>query len=114
MRTPLIRLEIVTRVERLLAIESVSAAVQASGGWIDDVNFFSNILVVIHFSLPSGGSAVFLQAIAAAGLHIDEAAASALVRAEALIDNNPMSGALRITFVHDDPDMRRTVPMVPG
>jgi hypothetical protein len=107
-------LEIVTRVERLVAIEGASAAVRAADGWIDDVNFFSNILVVIQFSLPSSKCNVFLQAIAAAGLHIEEAAASALVQAEASIEDNSVSGALRITFVNDEPDIRRTVPMVPG
>lgn len=114
MRIPRVRLETITRSDRFVCVESASAAIQDAGGWIDDVNFFSNISVVIQFMLPPAAVDAFLAAITTAGLPVDVAAAAALVAAEPLPGTDTIAGSLHITFVHSDPDLRRTIPVVPG
>lgn len=114
MRTPRIRFEAITRTERFVVVENASAAVQAAGGWIDDVTFFSNLSVVITFSLPPGTSDAFLEALAMSGLRVGAAAAAALKAAESQPDIDTIGCSLQITFVHSDPDLRRTIPVVPG
>lgn len=114
MRTPRIRLEAITRADRFVVVEKASAAVQAAGGWIDDVTFFSNISVVIMFSLPPGRSGKFLEAIAISGLEVGAAATVALEAAESQLGADAVGCSLQITFVHDDPDSRRTILAVPG
>lgn len=114
MNTSRIRLEAITRIDRFVVMESANAAVQAAGGWIDDVNFFSNISVVVSFSLPRGTTGEFLTALAAAGLRIGDAAGASLAEADLKPGSDAVRGSLHISFVHDDPDLRRTIPVVPG
>lgn len=114
MHTSRIRLEAITRIDRFVVVESANAAVQAAGGWIEDVNFFSNISVVVTFSLPKGTTGDFLKALAAAGLRVGDAAGASLAQADLQPGSDAVGGSLHITFVHDDPDMRRTIPVVPG
>jgi hypothetical protein len=114
MRTPRIRLETVTRSDRFVCVESASAAIQAAGGWIEDVNFFSNVSVVIQFSLPPGAVDAFLAAVTAAGLPVDSAATAAIIAAEPPPGADTIAASLNITFVHEAADLRRTIPMMPG
>lgn len=113
MRAPRIRLESVTRSDRFVCVDSASAAIQAAGGWIDDVNFLSNIAVVIQFSLRPAAVDAFLAAITAAGLPVDAAATAAIIAAEPPHGTDTIAASLNITFVHQAPDPRRTIPIVP-
>jgi hypothetical protein len=48
-------------------------------------------------------------------VHIDAAAMQALgERAEAEAAEAEVSGSLSVTFIHDEPDLRREIPAVPG
>ena len=110
-----VNLAAVTRAERKSVINSASEAVQACGGWIDDVNFFSNLSVAIRCYVPSGRSTLLGERLEKIGLSLDGKGLDALARAA--VENDPASELLcflSITFFHDEPDMRQVVPSVPG
>lgn len=114
MPDPLIRLIAVTRADRNEIISEVSASVAAVGGWIDDVNFFSNISVVLRFVIPSASGPALALRLAAQPLQVDTKSLDSL---SALLTHRPgkeIVCSLQITFFHGDPDLRRHVPSVPG
>lgn len=105
----------VTRSERQVAISSASQAVQDSGGWIDDVHFFSNVSINIRCVVPAGGANRLLDGLASLPLGLDEAEMAAFARsASGFSSGEELEFSLQITFVHDEPDLRRHVASVPG
>lgn len=110
-----VNLAAVTRAERKSVITSASEAVQACAGWIDDVNFFSNLSIAIRCYVPSAKATLLGERLEKIGLSLDGTGRDALARATA--ENEPASELLcflSITFFHDEPDMRQIVPSVPG
>ncbi|MDH4442656.1 MAG: hypothetical protein QE284_20000 [Rhizobium sp.] len=114
----LVMLTGVTRVERKLATLHVIDAVNRLGGWIDDIRLYSNLMSTIRLTLPAGAFGPLVAALATEGIAIDPlpdpgiapgpaGATSADPRAE-------QSATLQLTFLHDEPDLRREVPAVPG
>jgi hypothetical protein len=100
-------LDSVTRVERHLAVDAASAAIQQAGGWIEDVHFFSNLSVTLRAMMPAATLAGLSAALDAAGIGL-----SSPPTVTDGADETPVS--LRITFLHEEPDLRRKVPSVPG
>lgn len=101
-----------TRENRLLATDAAKDAITAGGGWIENFQLFSNKMTSIHFEMPADALPAFIERLAALRMQLDE---DALVRAR---DASRASGDLRvtlqITFIHDEPDLRREVLAVPG
>jgi hypothetical protein len=115
MSRPDVRLSAVTRAERHAVIDATSNAVSGVGGWIDDVNFFSNLSAALRFVIPVSGASALGPKLLAIGLRFDTAVIAALDQAAvAGSDKSELIVSLNVTFVHDDPDLRRTVPAVPG
>lgn len=105
----------VTHAERQSVIDAISALVGELGGWIDDVHFFSNISVAIRSFLPDASAPEFGERLQRLGLKLAPSSLHDLAAFE------PAPGAgeeiicsVQITFFHDEPDLRRTVPSVPG
>ncbi len=114
MPDPLIRLTAVTRADRNGIISEVSDSVAAVGGWIDDVNFFSNISVVLRFVIPSASGPALALRFADQPLQVDTEGLNSL---NALLTHRPEKEiicSLQMTFFHGDPDLRRHVASVPG
>jgi hypothetical protein len=88
----------------------------AAGGWVTDHAFFSNIATTFRLVLVPAGLARFRDLVVAAGVHLDgesEAAIQVLLeKQEGLPEEIPAS--LNVTFIHDEPDLRREIPAVPG
>ncbi|KQW31345.1 hypothetical protein ASE36_03550 [Rhizobium sp. Root274] len=104
----LIMMTAVTRVDRRLATQLVFDTVNRLGGWIDDTRMFSNVMNTIRLILPSGAFSSFAQALCEAGIAIDPPQNQG---------GNPDAermATLQITFIHDEPDLRRDVPAIPG
>lgn len=115
MPRPDVRLSAVTRAERHAVINATSNAVSDVGGWIDDVNFFSNLSAALRFAIPFSGVSALGLKLLAIGLRFDTADIAALDQAAAAgPEKSELIVSLNVTFVHDDPDVRRTVPAVPG
>lgn len=116
MRPRIIMLTGVTHANRHQVTAEINDAVVSSGGWVTDHTFFSNIATNFRMVLAPEGLARFRDLVNAAGVHLDdesEAVISALMAKEkGLPDELPAS--LNVTFIHNEPDLRREVPAVPG
>jgi hypothetical protein len=105
------RVEMISRAER---------AISESGGWVLDHHLFSNLAVSIAFEVDARKVGALHKALRETGLVIASESESRLAElsegaAEAGAEPpNELSGYLQITFVHDDPDLRRAVPSIPG
>jgi hypothetical protein len=105
----------VTRLERQAAIHSATQAVQDGGGWIEDVHFFSNVAVNLRCIVPTAGVERLAGALGSLPLGLTPDDMTALARAASRNpDGEELEFSLQITFVHDEPDLRRHVPSVPG
>ena len=94
-------IEAVTRAECNGVLLAVREAIQASGGFITDRHLYSNLSATIVFELPGAHLPALADGLTAVGLSIKRLPE----------DGERMPNcALSITFVHDDPDMRRDVP----
>lgn len=105
----------VTHAERQSVIDAISAVLGELGGWIDDVHFFSNISVAIRSFLPVGRVSEYGERLQRLGLKF---APSSLHELD-VFEPAPGVGeeiicSVQITFFHDEPDLRRHVPSVPG
>ncbi len=99
-----LRLEIVTKIERNQAITKIKDAIGCAEGWIADHKLFSNNSASLSFEIPSKAIELFLLKLNEAGFKPE------------IIGNKPTANdedircGLAITFVHNEPDMKREVP----
>lgn len=106
----IVMLSAVTRVERKAATSFVFDTVNRLGGWIDDVHMYSNLMNTIRLTLPAGAFADLLKALEEGAIAVDPP--------EGLGDiGDPAAermATLQLTFIHDEPDLKRAVSAVPG
>lgn len=98
----------VTRVERRSATQHVFDTVNRLGGWIDDTRMYSNLMNTIRLTLPAFAFKAFVDALDEAGIVV-----------EPLQDlgGDPKAermATLQLSFIHDEPDLHRDVPAIPG
>jgi hypothetical protein len=98
------RLSIITKIERNKALSLIRDCVSAQGGWIVDHTLFSNIAATLNVEIPLASLPEFKTALSRAGLSAK--AEEALPTGE----TGDIRGALSITFIHNDPDLKQTVP----
>ena len=81
----------------------------AQGGWVEDVRLYSNIMTKINLVIPANKIAGFVSALNGQGIHVEAAAdaVKAAGDAEARL-------SLQLTFIHNEPDLIREIPQVPG
>lgn len=106
----IIMLSAITRIERKGATSFVFETVNSLGGWIDDVHMYSNLMNVIRFTLPADAFASLITALEEGGITVEPATTPSPGRDP----QRDVMATLQITFLHDDPDLRRDVPPVPG
>lgn len=106
----IVMLSAVTRVERKAATSFVFDTVNRLGGWIDDVHMYSNLMNTIRFTLPAGAFADLVAALEAEAILVEPSASLGDLRDPAA----ERMGTLQLTFIHDEPDLKRDVPSVPG
>jgi len=104
----------ITRRHRLAATDTAKEAISASGGWIDDFHMYSNKMICIRCQIPAAGMERLCTRLEADGIRLDEDSLrrSATLTAEG--GGKEVSTALQLTFITDEPDLRREVPAVPG
>ena len=106
----IIMLSGVTRVERNVATSLVFEAVNRLGGWIDDLHMYSNLMNTIRFTLPAGAFVDLVTALEAAGIAVEPVEGLGEIR-------NPATermATLQLSFIHDEPDLKRDIPSIPG
>jgi hypothetical protein len=100
----------VTRAERAIA---------ESGGWVLDHHLYSNLAISLSFEIPAERGAALLDRLEATELNLAPESISELrsyaqgLEGGAGCDGD-VTGYLHITFIHDEPDLRRDVPAIPG
>ncbi|HYP00803.1 MAG TPA: hypothetical protein VER76_11480 [Pyrinomonadaceae bacterium] len=117
-----LRLEGFTRDDRHAMISRVRAAFTTSDASILDFRMFSNLSLSIIFELPVQSIAELEAALLATGLRLSAASRELLCGwqqryDEGACESQPqaeITGALQITFIHHEPDLRLDVPPIPG
>ena len=110
-----LRLDGFTKAERIGMTARVSEAITRAGGWITDFHLYSNILSCINFEVPIANLDKLAASLQETDLHLSQESLEQLMPAN---DSTPkekeLVGTLQITFVHNEPDLLREVPAVPG
>jgi len=104
-----------TTAERLSITDRVSEAISQAGGWITDFHQYSNISLCINVEIPNANLPRLAASLQEAGLKLSQESLEQLTPAEkSALHQEDVGGTLQITFVHDEPDLYREVPAVPG
>lgn len=101
-----------TRAERHAVTAQASDAVIACRGYILDYNQFSNMAVCFTIEIPPARLADLRDRLAA--LDIDLKPPAPEEQALAADAPEEVAASLRITFIHNEPDLRIEIPAIPG
>ena len=99
-----LRLDLTTKMDRTQTLTVIPRLINGCGGWVIDHTLFSNISASIIFEMPLAATGDLLARMEAAGYRPN------------LRDEYPtgtegdVRGSVAITFIHDEPDMKRDVP----
>lgn len=113
MSSRLVSLNAVTAADRQETTDAIRQLIAEAGGWIEDFVLFSNISLMIRCAISAEAAAAFGNALLDIGLKIDTSELAALTQPESN-GKDEKACTLNITFFHNEPDLRRTVPSVPG
>ncbi len=108
-----LRLNGITRVDRLAMTCRLRQAITDSGGFITDFRQFSNKSICLNFEIESSHVARLHAALLATDLQLSAETEESLESLEGE-QGAEVAGTLQATFVHDEPDLRIPVPAVPG
>ncbi len=102
-------------------ISRVKEAIQQGGGDILDFHMFSNTAICINFEVSLENIEKLRSSLMATGLRLNPESrdllagcCNQLAKVEESAKATEVSGALNITFIHSDPDLRIEVPPIPG
>jgi hypothetical protein len=110
-----LRLDGFTKAERIGMTARVSEAINQAGAWIIDFHLYSNILICINFEVPSANLDRLAASVQDTGLHLSQESLEQLIPAnDSTLKEKELVGTLQITFVHNEPDLLREIPAVPG
>lgn len=108
----LLQLRGITRINRLTATDAAKDAILACSGWVDDFQMFSNKMTCLRFEMPAPRAATLTSKLADSKITLDR---ECLNQAQDISKRDgDMWVTLQLTFLHDEPDLRRVVMSVPG
>ena len=110
----MIRIEGVTREPRNEMIARVSQAIREAGGSIIDFRFFSNLLLFISAEVGVNDIGTLREKLIACGLNLDTRSTFQEETVPEAPRQESVPFHLVVTFIHDEPDLRITVPAIPG
>lgn len=105
-----------SRRSRFAVMADVDDLVLACGGWIEGHTLMSNLVINFRFVLPGSGWRQLAGRIAAHAITLDGPSKAGLeqLSASAMDGDSERAGSLAISFIHDEPDLKREVPAIPG
>ncbi|MBD3883692.1 hypothetical protein IFO70_18155 [Phormidium tenue FACHB-886] len=110
-----LRLSGFTKAERIEMTNCVSEAINQAGAWITDFHLYSNVLICINFEAPIADLGKLAASLQKTGLDLSQESIDQLTLAhESALKQKELVGTLQITFIHNEPDLLREVPAVPG
>ncbi|MEH6525928.1 MAG: hypothetical protein V7723_07620 [Sneathiella sp.] len=98
------RLSIVTKIERNTALSQVRDYVSEQGGWSVDHTLFSNMAATLNVELPMVSLADFITSLEQAGY------SPKTETPPPAGDGGDIRVSISLTFIHNDPDLKQTVP----
>lgn len=98
-----LRLQIISHSGRNHAISLITSSITGCGGWVIDHHLFSNMAASINFECPGAALTLLVEELTANSLSPD-------VVGDLPKTPDDVRCCLTITFIHDDPDMKRDVP----
>jgi hypothetical protein len=117
----ILRINASTHADRIEMTSRAERAITESGGWVLDFKQFSNISICINFEISTKNISKLRLALKATGLDLSRQSHEALSndsnlqnRSDAKLREADMPATLQITFIHNEPDLRRDVPAIPG
>ncbi len=108
----ILMLAAVTKTSRHGVMSIVNDAVMVLGGWISGHELYGNMVTVFKFELAPKVLPALAERLDAAAIRLDDASRAAIAEAGETAEEIPC--ALNVTFIHDEPDVKREVPAVPG
>ena len=109
-----------TRLDRQQAITLIKDAIQESGGWLLDFTMFSNISICFNLEVGRRNLGRLFELLVGTGVRLSReseehyAAWRARVEDGVQAEEDDLAGTIQVTFIHDEPDLRREVPAIPG
>ncbi|WP_088892869.1 hypothetical protein [Leptolyngbya ohadii] len=104
-----------TKAERITMTDRVSQAINQAGAWITDFHQYSNVLICINFEVSIADVGKLSESLQETGLHLSQESLEQLMAfSESTLKQKELPGTLQITFIHNEPDMLRDIPAVPG
>lgn len=95
-------------------IARVSQAIREAGGSIIDFRFFSNLMLFISAEVGVNDIATLRERLISTGLSLDTRSTFPEEPAPEAPRRECIPFHLVVTFIHDEPDLRITVPAIPG
>lgn len=116
MRPRIVMLSGVTRQNRHVVMSDLNDAILKAGGWVEGHSLFSNIATTFRLVLPVSALGLFREAVRDIGIALDDDSAAKLddLGAGERSGDGEVRLTLNVTFIHDEPDLHRDVPAVPG
>ncbi len=99
-----LRFEIVSRLDRNAALSFIKDCISKNEGWIVDHQLFSNVSASLNFELPAEKVEAFTLSLKKDGIRVFEK------HQNSGVCEGDIRGSICITFLHDEPDMKRDVP----
>ncbi len=113
-RPNLIHLNGFTRVERLTSVSRMRDAIIGSYGWIVGFQQFSNLSICLQFEIPIEHMPLLAESLLEAGVKFSTKSEAMLYSLAPEMATGPVQCTLQVLFIHNEPDLRRTVLAVPG
>lgn len=113
---PNLRLNGATRADRLTCTAKIREIIVAEcHGWIGDFYQYSNTSFCLHFEIPAESLPILRDALTAAGSGFGSDAERAYrCLSNVVVNSEAIVCTLQITFIHNEADLRRSIPAVPG
>jgi hypothetical protein len=92
----------------------VREAIVSCHGWITDFHEFSNLSICIGFETPIEQLPLLTKSLLAAGITFSTKSEQFLHSLDEETATGPIECSLQVTFIHNEPDLRRKVIAVPG
>ena len=104
----LIRIEIITSIERNKALSLINELIRGAEGWVADHKLFSNISATLSFEIPFNQTSTFIDSLFEKGFQPDVKDIPKTQKEE------DIKGIIAISFIHNEPDLKRDVPAFEG
>lgn len=113
-----IRIAGITKENRHDMIDYTVRCISGCSGWVMNHTLFSNAAICINFEIEAKNVNKLLELLNSNGLNLNKESIELEESFSENIDDKDKDkeilGAINITFVHNDPDLKIKTPAVPG